>query len=137
MVHISVLAMAASPALAASKSITPENKLAIGWRFPRLTCHLLPPDTPRMFYQRPICLSICIQGAVDLPSVPVAACQMKNTTGSPRASGLSVMSATALKAAISGSIFAVPEACFVMEIALPRGSTRALPTDQSISRWSA
>jgi len=38
------------------------------------------------------------------------------------------ISATALNAAISGSILAVPEACLVMMIALPLGSTRALAT---------
>ena len=36
--------------------------------------------------------------------------------------------ATALNAAISGSILAVPEACFVITMALPLGSTFALPT---------
>ena len=36
--------------------------------------------------------------------------------------------AMALNAAISGSILAVPEACFVMTMALPFGSTRALLT---------
>ena len=35
------------------------------------------------------------------------------------------ISATALNAAISGSIFADPDACFVMMMALPFGSTRA------------
>src|SRR5262249_16678644 len=38
------------------------------------------------------------------------------------------ISATALKAAISGSILAEPEACLVMMIALPFGSTLALAT---------
>jgi hypothetical protein len=38
----------------------------------------------------------------------------------------------ALSAAIKGSIFAVPEACFVMMMALPFGSTRALLTAQDI-----
>ena len=37
----------------------------------------------------------------------------------------------ALNAAMSGSILAVPDACFVMIMALPFGSTRALPTDQA------
>jgi hypothetical protein len=40
--------------------------------------------------------------------------------------------AMALSAAIKGSIFAVPEACFVMMMALPFGSTRALLTAQDI-----
>src|SRR6516225_3109529 len=39
-------------------------------------------------------------------------------------------SATASSSAISGSILALPAACFVMVIALPRGSTRALPIAQ-------
>jgi hypothetical protein len=38
----------------------------------------------------------------------------------------------ALSAAIKGSIFAVPEACFAMMMALPFGSTRALLTAQDI-----
>ena len=38
-----------------------------------------------------------------------------------------------LNAAISGSIFAVPEACFVMTMALPFCSTRALLTAHAIS----
>ena len=42
--------------------------------------------------------------------------------------GFADIQATALKAAISGSIFAVPEACFVMTMASPLGSTRALLT---------
>jgi hypothetical protein len=42
--------------------------------------------------------------------------------------GFEAIHATALKAAISGSILAVPDACLVMIMALPRGSTRALPT---------
>tara|TARA_R110002126_G_scaffold142012_1_gene287461 strand:- start:14 stop:148 length:135 start_codon:yes stop_codon:yes gene_type:complete len=42
------------------------------------------------------------------------------------------MSEIALKLAMSGSIFAEPAACFVMMIALPRGSTFALPTHQAI-----
>ena len=37
------------------------------------------------------------------------------------------MSAMALNAAISGSNFAVPDACFMMMMALPFGSTPALP----------
>ena len=41
------------------------------------------------------------------------------------------MSAIALNAAMSGSILAVPDACFVMIMALPFGSTPALPTDQA------
>jgi hypothetical protein len=43
------------------------------------------------------------------------------------------ISAMALRAAISGSIFADPDACFVMMTALPFGSTRALATAQDIS----
>jgi hypothetical protein len=49
--------------------------------------------------------------------------------------GFADIQATALKAAISGSIFAAPEACFVMTMALPFGSTRALLTAQDISAW--
>src|SRR5262245_5053666 len=41
--------------------------------------------------------------------------------------------AIALNAAISGSILAEPEACFVIMMALPLGSTRALATAQDIS----
>ena len=40
--------------------------------------------------------------------------------------------AMALKAAINGSIFADPNACFAMMMALPFGSTRALPTAHAI-----
>jgi hypothetical protein len=36
--------------------------------------------------------------------------------------------ATALNAAINGSIFFAPDACLVMMLALPFGSTRVLPT---------
>ena len=46
--------------------------------------------------------------------------------------GFADIQATALNAAISGSFFAVPEACFVMTIALPFGSTRALLPSQDI-----
>jgi hypothetical protein len=46
--------------------------------------------------------------------------------------GFADIQATALNAATSGSIFAVPEACFVMTLALPFGSTRALPTAHAI-----
>src|SRR5215471_3126772 len=42
--------------------------------------------------------------------------------------GLFDISATALKAAINGSIFAEPAVAFVITIALPRASTFALPT---------
>jgi hypothetical protein len=49
--------------------------------------------------------------------------------------GFDAIHAMALNAAMSGSIFAVPDACFVMMMALPRGSTRALPTAQAISVW--
>jgi hypothetical protein len=49
--------------------------------------------------------------------------------------GFEAIHAIALKAAIKGSILAVPEACFVMMIALPRGSTRALPTAHDINAW--
>jgi hypothetical protein len=42
------------------------------------------------------------------------------------------INAMALNAAISGSIFADPEACFVMMMAFPRGSTRALLTAHAI-----
>ena len=46
--------------------------------------------------------------------------------------GLVDISATALNVAISGSILAEPEACFVMMMALPFGSTLALATAQDI-----
>jgi hypothetical protein len=42
--------------------------------------------------------------------------------------GFDDIQATALNAAMSGSILAVPEACLVMVMALPLGSTRALLT---------
>jgi hypothetical protein len=48
--------------------------------------------------------------------------------------GFADIHATALNAAISGSIFAVPEAFFVMTMALPFGSTRALLTAPAIRR---
>ena len=44
--------------------------------------------------------------------------------------GFEAIHATALNAAINGSIFAVPEACLVMMLALPFGSARVLPTIQ-------
>jgi hypothetical protein len=47
--------------------------------------------------------------------------------------GFADIQATALNAAMSGSIFAVPEACFVMTMALPFGLTRAVATAQDIS----
>jgi hypothetical protein len=43
-------------------------------------------------------------------------------------------SAMAFNAAISGSILADPDACLVMVMALPLGSTRALLTAHAISR---
>src|SRR5580693_8141008 len=43
--------------------------------------------------------------------------------------------AIALKAAISGSILADPDACFVTRMAFPFGSTRALPTAHAIRPW--
>ena len=46
--------------------------------------------------------------------------------------GLSDSSVTALNVAIRGSILAEPEACFVIRIELPRGSTLALPQHQAI-----
>ena len=46
--------------------------------------------------------------------------------------GFADIQATALNAAINGSIFAVPDACFVMTMALPLGSTRALLTAHAI-----
>jgi hypothetical protein len=49
--------------------------------------------------------------------------------------GFADIQATALNAAISGSIFVVPEACFVMTMALPFGSTRALLTSHAIKAW--
>ena len=49
--------------------------------------------------------------------------------------GFADIQATALSAAISGSILAVPDACFVMTIAFPFGSTRALLTAHAIRAW--
>jgi hypothetical protein len=46
------------------------------------------------------------------------------------------INATALKAAISGSIFADPDVCIVMVMALPFGSTRAFATADAISLCS-
>ena len=46
--------------------------------------------------------------------------------------GFEAIHATALNAAISGSILAVPDACFVMMMALPFGSTRAFATAKSL-----
>jgi hypothetical protein len=42
-----------------------------------------------------------------------------------------------LKAAISGPILAEPDACFVTRIALPFGSTRALPTLSNLDHCGA
>jgi hypothetical protein len=42
------------------------------------------------------------------------------------------ISAIALNAAIRGSIFALSDACFVMMMALPFGSTRAFATAKSL-----
>jgi hypothetical protein len=47
--------------------------------------------------------------------------------------GFADIHATALNAAINGSIFAVPDACFVMTMELPSGSTRAFATVQAIN----
>jgi hypothetical protein len=50
--------------------------------------------------------------------------------------GFADIQATALNAAISGSIFAVPEACFVMTIALPfqlNTGVRHCPRHQSLT----
>ena len=49
--------------------------------------------------------------------------------------GFSDSSVTALNVAISGSILAEPEACLVIRIELPRGSTLALPQHQAIIGW--
>ena len=46
--------------------------------------------------------------------------------------GLVDINAMALNAAISGSILADPDGRFVMMMALPFGSTRALPTAHAI-----
>jgi hypothetical protein len=46
--------------------------------------------------------------------------------------GLAAIQATALNAAVNGSILAVPDACLVMMMALPLGPTRALPTAHAI-----
>ena len=51
--------------------------------------------------------------------------------------GVVDISTIALNAAISGSLLADPEAYFLMTIALPFGSIRALATAQDISRWPA
>lgn len=53
---------------------------------------------------------------------------LKKAAGTDRASGFRDICSAALKAATSGSINALPATCFVMVTALPRGSTRALPT---------
>jgi hypothetical protein len=45
------------------------------------------------------------------------------------------INAMALNGAISGSILADPEACFVRRMALPLGSTRALLTAHAIKAW--
>src|SRR5690606_10226573 len=58
----------------------------------------------------------------------------KNAPMSNDAGGFRLISATALKSAISGSIFAEPDACFVMITALPLGSTFALPAHHAIRR---
>ena len=83
MVHISVLAMAELPALTASKSIAPENKLAIGWRFPRPTCHLLPPDTARVVVPTPH-LPVCVKATV------VSRCRAQRAGFLPRSHQLSL-----------------------------------------------
>jgi hypothetical protein len=67
---------------------------------------------------------------------------MKPAQGRPRAQitkmlgcadqGFVAISAMALKAAISGSILAAPEACLAMMMALPFGSTRAFATAKSL-----
>ncbi len=46
--------------------------------------------------------------------------------------GFDAMNAIALKAAISGSILADPEVCFVMMMALPSGPTGALATAHDV-----
>ena len=46
--------------------------------------------------------------------------------------GFAAIQATALNAAISGSIFAVPDAYLVTVMALPLGSTRAFATAKSL-----
>jgi hypothetical protein len=51
--------------------------------------------------------------------------------GAPAPSGFVAIRAIALKAAVSGSILADPDACLAMMIALPRGSTQALLTAQA------
>ncbi|MCY1244841.1 hypothetical protein D9M72_579400 [compost metagenome] len=51
----------------------------------------------------------------------------------PIPSGFSDIKVTALNVASSGSIFAVPDACFVIRMALPLGSTLALPTQNAMS----
>jgi hypothetical protein len=40
-----------------------------------------------------------------------------------------------MNAAISGSVLAVPEACFVRTKALPRGYTRGIATAHDIKVW--
>jgi hypothetical protein len=58
--------------------------------------------------------------------------QMKKSPGRVD-HGFVDINAMALNAAISGSILAEPEACFVMMMALPFGSTLALATAQDNS----
>jgi hypothetical protein len=51
----------------------------------------------------------------------------------PLPSGLRLSSETALNVAISGSIFAVPDACLVIKKALAEGTPLAFPQDQAMS----
>ena len=67
--------------------------------------------------------------SADLASVRRA--KFTNMLGCDEA-GFAAIQAMALNVAISGSIFAVPDARFVMTIALPFGSTRALLTAHAI-----
>jgi len=61
-----------------------------------------------------------------------AGCQITKVLGRVD-QGLVDISAIALNATIKGSIIADPDACFVMTMALPFGSTRALGTAHDIS----
>src|SRR5690606_31739438 len=67
----------------------------------------------------------------------IGALRKSSKLASTQAGGFAAISDTALNKAISGSIFAEPLACLVIRIALPLGSTRALPQHQFIIGWAA